>query len=184
MELKDIGLRIKYLRSAAGMTQKDLADKIGVTWEMVSRYETGKSAPFNKLTEIADALDANVTSLVSKVSLEDSPPMYGRSTVPLISSPISDLAEAIRETKQFYVAPDWVVHSSIKPFAANTSSIKIETGKIKKNGVLFVSTEMPNSSDDLILALEDETIVVQPYGMKKSKSKILGVVVAYEQRFR
>ena len=36
---------LKKLREAKGMTQKDLATKLGVSSRIVSYYETGKSIP-------------------------------------------------------------------------------------------------------------------------------------------
>ena len=45
MELHKTGLFISSLRKQKDMTQKDLADKIGVTDKAVSRWETGKGFP-------------------------------------------------------------------------------------------------------------------------------------------
>lgn len=37
--------RVKELRTAAGMTQKDLADQLGVTVPTVSKWELGQRTP-------------------------------------------------------------------------------------------------------------------------------------------
>lgn len=46
---------LRGLRVGAGMTQQELADKLGVTHISVSRWETGKSIPSPKhIKEMAD----------------------------------------------------------------------------------------------------------------------------------
>lgn len=53
----EVGGRIKELRKKAGLTQQQLADKIGITYIQVGRYETGKSNPSaDVLQKIADNL--------------------------------------------------------------------------------------------------------------------------------
>lgn len=52
-----IGLRLRQLRQAAGLTQVALAERLGVTQSMLSRLENGdKSATPRMLERIADAL--------------------------------------------------------------------------------------------------------------------------------
>lgn len=61
MDQNNIGSLIKKVREEKNMTQKDLADKIGVTYQNISQYERGKRAPkFSTLQKIADALDTPV----------------------------------------------------------------------------------------------------------------------------
>jgi transcriptional regulator with XRE-family HTH domain len=184
MELKDIGLRIKHQRLAAEITQKQLAEKIGTTWEMISRYETGKSSPLRKIGSIAEALDIPVSKLLGDTSLEDGAIPYFRNTVPLIDSPFTDLKSALDETKHFYSAPDWIVHTGIRPFAMEASIASLQTAKIDNNGILYLSIEKPSSPDDLVLTHDGSAPAIQPYSMKKTSSKILGVVLAWEKRFR
>ena len=45
MDLNKTGMFISTLRKQKDMTQKDLADKIGVTDKSVSQLETGKGFP-------------------------------------------------------------------------------------------------------------------------------------------
>jgi transcriptional regulator with XRE-family HTH domain len=40
-----LGEQIKSLREARGMSQADLARKVGITQESISRYESGASTP-------------------------------------------------------------------------------------------------------------------------------------------
>ena len=41
----DIGQKIKAARIAKGMTQEELADKLGVSFQAVSKWENAQSAP-------------------------------------------------------------------------------------------------------------------------------------------
>lgn len=63
--MKDISKNIRFLRIRKNMTQDELAEKLFVTRQTVSNYETGKSRPdVDMLTRIAEALDTDVNSLI------------------------------------------------------------------------------------------------------------------------
>jgi len=184
MDSKDIGIQIKHLRHIAGITQKELAEKIGTTWEMVSRYETGKSSPLRKLNEIASALKTDMSSLLKRSTVEDAHISYQRNTIPLLTDPFPKLSDALKETKQFYTAPDWIIHSSVKPFAVDASLVTMRTAKINPNGVLFISSEKPTSSSELVLTQSKSLLTVSPASSRNPRHTLLGTVIAWEQRFR
>jgi transcriptional regulator with XRE-family HTH domain len=55
---KDLGDRIKAARKGTGITQKKLADRVGVSRQMVCRYENGSDPPsLEVLSKIASVLD-------------------------------------------------------------------------------------------------------------------------------
>lgn len=59
--------RIRETRKAAGMTQEELASKIGVTRATLSRYENGTiDPPSNKLIAISEALGTLVEDILSE----------------------------------------------------------------------------------------------------------------------
>ena len=182
MDLKHIGLRIKYHRRYAGLTQKQLADKIGTTWEMVSRYETGKSSPLRRLTQISEALNVSASSLLSEDMLGEEGSSYRRNTVPLLDKPFSTLADALKKTRNYYAAPDWVVHTCMRPFAINLEILTIKTAKITGTGIVYISQDKPESSKDIVLVHDGTNAILSPHGMHSSKEKVLGTAVAYEQR--
>lgn len=56
---------LKTARTAAGLTQEELAEKLAVTRQAVSSWETGRSEPdIDTLLAIAQALDTDVSSLL------------------------------------------------------------------------------------------------------------------------
>lgn len=66
MDLKKTGDYIAQRRKGLDMTQKQLADRLGVTDKAVSRWETGKGFPDAAFWEpLAQALEITVTELVN-----------------------------------------------------------------------------------------------------------------------
>ena len=60
-----IGVRIKETRIKKGLTQQQVADSIGVTYQNISQYERGVRIPKNEtLIKIADALGVSVYELI------------------------------------------------------------------------------------------------------------------------
>lgn len=57
MGYKDIGYRIQIAREEAGMNQKELSEKLGISQSTLSNYEKGKRRLYlAQLQQIADAL--------------------------------------------------------------------------------------------------------------------------------
>lgn len=59
--------RIKRIREEKGITQKALADSLGIDFKVMSAYETGyrklELASFERVCKIADALGCKVSDL-------------------------------------------------------------------------------------------------------------------------
>jgi transcriptional regulator with XRE-family HTH domain len=56
--------KLAYLRAQKGLTQRELAAEAGIAWSMISKYESGKSAPRLKvLMRLAEALGVTTESL-------------------------------------------------------------------------------------------------------------------------
>jgi transcriptional regulator with XRE-family HTH domain len=61
---KMVGRNIRVHRLAAGMTQEDLGEKLGVTFQQVQKYEKGTNrVGSGRLYEIAEILEVPVKSL-------------------------------------------------------------------------------------------------------------------------
>ncbi len=74
-----VGMQIRSLRRAAGMTLKDLGDAIGVSCVQFQRYETGASrVAASRLFAISDALGVRVDSLIVDPVPEDGEPAARR----------------------------------------------------------------------------------------------------------
>ena len=61
----NIGENIKYIRKSKGLTQRELAEKIGVTDSAITRYEKGDREPnIETLNKIATALEVTINDLI------------------------------------------------------------------------------------------------------------------------
>lgn len=79
MDKRNLGQRVKHLREQNNLTQKELAEKAGITRNYISSIETGRYSPsIETLQKIADVLeetvlnilDNRVESMESRVDLE------------------------------------------------------------------------------------------------------------------
>lgn len=62
--MQEIGNRIAEARRARGMTQPDLAEKMGVSFQAVSNWERGESMPdISKLPDLSRALQLSLDAL-------------------------------------------------------------------------------------------------------------------------
>ena len=65
IDIKELGDKIKELRIERGLSQKQLADKIGVAANTVSQYESGKSKTrIDVLANLAVELDTTTDFLL------------------------------------------------------------------------------------------------------------------------
>lgn len=77
-----IGERIRALRLDAGMTQEELAQRIGLKKQNISRYENSRVEPnIRTAKRIAEALGVSLEEMAVGVSVSDAP----------LSSPDSEL---------------------------------------------------------------------------------------------
>ena len=69
-EKMSLGTNISTLRTMRGLTQKELAKKIGVSPNFISHLETGVKRPsVKRLVELADVLDCSLDYLVNRKNL-------------------------------------------------------------------------------------------------------------------
>ena len=65
---KYIGEKIKYFRNKRNITQEELAEKLGTTYQSISRYETGDRNTNNALLyRISQILDISINDLFPPV---------------------------------------------------------------------------------------------------------------------
>ena len=70
MDTLKIGHYIQHLRKAAGMTQKELAEKLNISFQAVSKWENGDSLPDTGiLLELCDVLNTTADKLLNGGSL-------------------------------------------------------------------------------------------------------------------
>ena len=63
--MRDIAKNIRTLRTAKNLTQDELAEKLFVSRQTVSNYETGRSRPdVEMLAKIAEVLDTDANTVI------------------------------------------------------------------------------------------------------------------------
>lgn len=66
MDSKLVGRQIVYLRKEKGLTQNDLGDRLGVSFQAVSKWERGETLPDTAiLLDLANALGTSVDFILS-----------------------------------------------------------------------------------------------------------------------
>lgn len=71
---KAVGTRVKALRKQNKWTQKELANKIGIRFPQLNKYEGGSHAPpLDKLVQLAEALNTTVDFLLTGNRSEERP---------------------------------------------------------------------------------------------------------------
>ncbi len=57
-----VGKRIRYRRQLLGMTQQQLADKVGIKFQQIQKYETGMNrVSASRLWDVGDAMGVEVS---------------------------------------------------------------------------------------------------------------------------
>ena len=61
-----IGLRVKTYRDIKGLSQTELGDKIGVTFQQIQKYENGKNkVSVSRLIDMCKVLDVSLMNFIS-----------------------------------------------------------------------------------------------------------------------
>ncbi|HVX92887.1 MAG TPA: helix-turn-helix transcriptional regulator [Candidatus Dojkabacteria bacterium] len=177
MKYDSVGKKIKDYRQKLNLTQQELADRVGVTWEMISRYERGKSSPFVQINEISKALNIHPSQLLQ----DNYKSSINRYEIPLFTSISTDLEFDVDTTQYFYTSPQWILEKDAFAFAVETRLVKINTLEIKDSGVLFISPTAISNTNSVVLVKGNNEIVCTRW--LESSKNVLGVVLAQEIRF-
>lgn len=102
MEQEKIGKFIAVLRKERNMTQKELAEKLGVTCQAVSKWENGRGLPdISVLTPLAQALELSVGEILNgeRIRTEE----IVQKTDETIIKTLSDSERRVRRTRRLFL---------------------------------------------------------------------------------
>ena len=102
----NISANIKRLRGEKCLTQKQLAEKIGVSYQYIGRWEKGIEPSAKYLTKLASALDVDVSELTTPPSVPDRRENIGYQTTIDLDSTEARLKFLIEETVGAILAKD------------------------------------------------------------------------------
>lgn len=121
-----------YLRKSSGLSQKDLAKKIGVSRSAIGMYETGEREPdFETLEAIADTFNVNMDTLLGKAGA-----IIATERVPVLTENERPFYQQTRES--FKDIPAMTVGEKIKMYRKQVNLTQTELGErlgVQKNAV-------------------------------------------------
>ena len=101
-----VGKRIRQRRWLTGMTQQQLAQKVGIKFQQIQKYETGANrVSASRLWDIADALDVPVSFFFEGIETEES----AEATTDVSGKVPADIMgdkEALDLVRSYYAIPE------------------------------------------------------------------------------
>jgi transcriptional regulator with XRE-family HTH domain len=97
-----VGKRIRHRRWMVGMTQQQLAERVGIKFQQIQKYETGMNrVSASRLWDIADAVDVPVSFFFEGLDVNANQP----ATEGLPDDILSD-KEALELVRSYYAIPE------------------------------------------------------------------------------
>ncbi len=168
MRKVNIGSKIKQYRTEKRLTQQELADKIGVSCEMISRYERGIHEPFKKINDISEALNVPLENLLRKKEENKNEYSY---IIPLFTKIPADLDFSNQNATFYYSCPKWIYEIDKEVFAIDANLIE------QQNGVYYISQKVFPYKKHTVLVKRENSLAVERF---KNQKQLLGVVLAQE----
>lgn len=95
-----VGKRIRHRRWMVGMTQQQLADKVGIKFQQIQKYETGMNrVSASRLWDVADALGVSISFFFE--GLADGPAAAGAAQGDMMAD-----KEALELVRSYYAIPE------------------------------------------------------------------------------
>jgi len=95
-----VGKRVRHRRWLVGMTQQQLADKVGIKFQQIQKYETGMNRiSASRLWDIADALGVAISFFFEGLE----------TATPVIDDHLGDILadkEALMLVRSYYAIPE------------------------------------------------------------------------------
>ena len=98
-----VGKRVRHRRWLIGMTQQQLAEKVGIKFQQIQKYETGANRiSASRLWDIADALDVPVNFFFQGIEEEEHPSAVQAS----VPADLLGDKEALDLVRSYYAIPE------------------------------------------------------------------------------
>ncbi|QPM90980.1 helix-turn-helix domain-containing protein [Pseudooceanicola algae] len=97
-----VGKRVRHRRWLVGMTQQQLAERVGIKFQQIQKYETGANrVSASRLWDIADALDVPVSFFFEGIEAETSAHSAGN-----VPGDVMGDKEALDLIRSYYAIPE------------------------------------------------------------------------------
>ena len=95
-----VGKRIRHRRWMVGMTQQQLADKVGIKFQQIQKYETGMNrVSASRLWDIADALGVGIAFFFEGID-------EARDSARSVEGDLMADKEALELVRSYYAIPE------------------------------------------------------------------------------
>lgn len=119
---REIGEKVKFRRQDVGLSQERLAEVLGVSYQQVQRYESGRNKiSVERIQEIARALSVPVGYF------------FEADMTPIISDPASEYVTPSSERKILLKHFDKIINKPDRQFVINAARIAAGTQRDVKN---------------------------------------------------
>ena len=95
-----VGKRIRHRRWMVGMTQQQLADKVGIKFQQIQKYETGMNrVSASRLWDVSDALGVSISFFFEGLA-------EGQTTASAAQGDMMADKEALELVRSYYAIPE------------------------------------------------------------------------------
>ncbi len=102
-----VGKRIRHRRWQVGMTQQQLAEKVGIKFQQIQKYETGMNrVSASRLWDISDVLDVKICFFFSGMQDDENAPVNDDTLRSGMPTDIMADKEAIELVRSYYAMPE------------------------------------------------------------------------------
>ena len=99
-----VGKRVRHRRWLVGMTQQQLAEKVGIKFQQIQKYETGMNRiSASRLWDISDALGVSISFFFDGL---DAKPETAKKVGAGVPSDILSDKEALELVRSYYAIPE------------------------------------------------------------------------------
>lgn len=175
--MEQIGLQIMNARKKKGMTQMELADRMGISFQAVSNWERGLSCPdISKLFELSELFDVSIDELLGNRRAAQIATEIQDGTPPAL--PVEELTAVAPLLDQEQA--DQVMQKSLLEESEEAASAQTEKSIYER--IQMIESLLPYASreviDDLAASLLQETkdpeklVAFAPYMSRESISRL------------
>lgn len=163
--MEKIGANIMKCRKAVGMTQMELADKMGISFQAVSNWERGLSCPdIAKLTELSNVFDVSIDEILGNNRAVEIVTDIENDDIPdLELNEIKDVAPILKQ-KQVDDIVERSSHVDVKeivsvaPFLSQDFIDTVAKKTYEKEGIAGIVGIAPFVSDNLLNTFAMQTL--------------------------
>ncbi|MGI3165165.1 helix-turn-helix domain-containing protein [Pseudooceanicola sp. 200-1SW] len=102
-----VGKRIRHRRWLVGMTQQQLAERVGIKFQQIQKYETGANrVSASRLWDIADALDVPVSFFFEGIEGEAAEGETAAAPTAAVPADVMGDKEALDLIRSYYAIPE------------------------------------------------------------------------------